>query len=256
MPTLDAPLHLNMLREFRAARIPLHVAVSRGYATRPELEDLVASGGLSAERHRNGTRMLSVAELESRFHHVPTPETYGLQWGDPDLVAPLQFIKNYYLLPLITPYRIAVEIGPGGGRWTRYLAHMRCVYAVDYHQALLDELAKNFDRPNIVRIRNNGTDFPGVPDGVADLVFSFDAFVHFDLPIIERYLIEMRRILKPTGVVFLHYSDKGKIMAARNPAFAENDPDTMRSLVTKCGYSIAQEDTTTMWHSSIIIFTL
>ena len=43
-------------------------------------------------------------------------------------------------------------------------------------------------------------------------------------------------------------------MAAINTAFAINDPSRMRELVNRCGYEIVDEDTTTMWHSAIVIF--
>jgi hypothetical protein len=53
----------------------------------------------------------------------------------------------------------------------------------------------------------------------------------------------------------LHYSDKTKIMAQLNDGFAEMVPERMRGMVKAAGYDILQEDTTTMWHSSIVLFT-
>jgi phospholipid N-methyltransferase len=244
-----------MLAEFRGKRIPLWMAADRGFATRPTLEAAVRRGELTVVTTDKGFRLLSLNELE-RLYGAPKParDIYGMQWGDPDRAPPLNFIRNQYLFPLISPEKTGVEIGPGGGRWTRYLAQMKRLYAIDYHQEMLDELAKRFDRPNIVRIKNNGADFPGVGDQEIDLVFSFDVFVHLDLPIIENYLASMERIMKPGAKAFLHYSDMTKIMARRISSFSQNTPDTMRRMVSDAGYIIEQEDTTTMWHSSIIIF--
>ena len=73
--------------------------------------------------------------------------------------------------------------------------------------------------------------------------------------LICQYLeFNMARVLKKDAVVMIHYSDKTKIMAQINPGFAETTPEIMRRLVVAAGYEILQEDTTTMWHSSIILF--
>ena len=251
MPDLTTTLHLDMLEKFRTEKIPLKVAAERGYAAREVLQQAVATGELRAELQANGTRMLSVADLRERYGE---PNLYGLQWGDPDSLETLQRVRDQYLAPLLSPESTVVEIGPGGGRWTRYLLGVKRLYAVDFHQELLDELAKNFDQPNIVRIKNSGSDFPGVPSASADLIFSFGVFVHLDLPIIESYLSEMRRILKPDGVAFLQYSDKSKPAALKNSAFSDNTPEIMRGLLNDHGYQIVREDTEILWHSSIVIF--
>jgi Methyltransferase domain len=97
---------------------------------------------------------------------------YGLQWGDPGVNGPLKFIRDQYILPYINFDHTAIEIGPGGGRWTRYLLSFRSLYVVDYHQELLDELIKTFKAPNLILIKNSGTNFPGIPENSVDFVFS------------------------------------------------------------------------------------
>lgn len=253
VPELETPLHLNMLRAFRRSRIDIGTAAARGYASRRELALAIEAGKLRAETGSDGPPLVFLEDLEQLFGQ-PRGGAYGMDWGDPELVEPLAFIKRRYVLPLVKPEYTGVEIGPGGGRWTTYLKAMQRLYVVDLHQEMLDELRRRFDQPSIVPIRNNGDDFPGISDAEVDLLFSFDVFVHFELPHIEAYLRNMRRILKPTGRAFIHYSDKTKIMAAVNRGFGVNDPVAMRELVTRCGYFVLQEDTTTMWHSSIIIF--
>jgi SAM-dependent methyltransferase len=254
MPGLDTDLHLHMLRKFHASEIPVHVAVSRGFAKKSEINRAIRGGELSCSEASDGTRLVKVDELE-RVFGASRVGTYGMHWGDPEIVKPLRFVKGHYLKPLLQPGITVTEIGPGGGRWTQYLkAAGRRVYAVDFYQEMLEELARRHRGENIIPVKNNGDDFPGIADDEVDLVFSFDAFVHFDLPLVEAYLRNMRRVMKPGARAFINYSDKRKIMAQLNDGFAENDPDTMRELVTCLGYKIVIEDTTTMWHSSIVIF--
>lgn len=183
-------------------------------------------------------------------------QIYGLDWGDPEFVAPLRFTCDRFVRPYIDPKHCALEIGPGGGRWTRYLLGFEKLYVVDYHAELIAEVRKNFNRPNMVFITNNGTDFPGVGKRSIDFLFSFGVFVHLDIPLIEAYLKNIKPILKPKANVVIHYSDKTKIMAQMNSSFSENDPERMRALVTTAGYKIVDEDITTMWHSSVMRFTL
>jgi hypothetical protein len=186
-----------------------------------------------------------------------SPPLYGLEWGDPDVVPPLTFIRDRYVLPYVNARHSAVEIGPGGGRWTRYLLGFGTLYAVDYHQELLDELKRNFGRrPNLRFIRNEGTDFPGIDGQSIDYVFSFGTFVHLDFHLIEAYLAAMRPILRQGANVVLQYSDKRKIMAQINEGFADNSPERMHEALQRMGYRILEEDTTSLWHSSVIRFTM
>jgi ubiquinone/menaquinone biosynthesis C-methylase UbiE len=184
----------------------------------------------------------------------PSTQLYGLEWGDPEVFRPLKFVRDQYLLPYVNPQHTAVEIGPGGGRWTRYLLGFGQLYVVDYHAELLQELKKHFNRPNMQFVHNHGTDFPGIADDSIDFIFSFGCFVHLDAHLIEQYLKNMRRILKGTGNALIQYSDKTKIIAQTNRGFAENNPDRMRKMVMESGFRILEEDLTTMWHSSIIRF--
>lgn len=200
-------------------------------------------------------KALHVNMLErSKAAQPDGPGFYGLQWGDPNTHPALQLVRDRFLAPYVKLNEKAVEIGPGGGRWTRYMLSFQRLYVVDHFQELLDELARNFRAPHLTPIRNNGTDFPGIPDSSIDFVFSFGVFVHLDLPIIDGYLQEMRRILRPSANVVIQYSDKRKPEAARNASFADNDPDRMRQLVEQRGYVVVEEDLDPLPHSAIIRF--
>ena len=216
MPGLDSTLHLDMLRDYK--------------------------------EKNSFWRRLRRAKREL----MSSRELYGMEWGDPEIVRPLGFIRDRYVLPYVNAGHTAVEIGPGGGRWTQYLLGFRQVYVVDYHRELLLQLQKNFDRANLTMIQNNGCDFPNIPDRAVDFIFSFGCFVHLDTDLISLYLANMRRIIKPGASMVIHYSDQTKIMAQVNPGFSQNTPEQMRHLVHSAGYQILEEDLTTMWHSSII----
>jgi phospholipid N-methyltransferase len=219
MPDLTTTLHLEMLRR--------------------------------SKRRRNLARRL----LRALKREFSRSDLYGLEWGDPEVIEPLQFIRDRYLFPYVIAEKCAVEIGPGGGRWTRYMLGFGNIYVVDYYQEILNELRRNFVAPNLTFVKNNGTDFPGIDDRSVDYLFSFGTFVHLDMHLIAEYLTNMRRILKPDANIVIHYSDKTKVMAQINNNFSDNTPEKMRSLVLAARYKICEEDLTSMWHSSIIRFT-
>jgi SAM-dependent methyltransferase len=184
------------------------------------------------------------------------PAIYGLEWGDPDVWTPLVFIRDRYVLPFVNPDHVAMDIGCGGGRWTRYLLGFKTVYAVDYYAALISEFRRSFDRyKNVTAIKNNGTDFPGVAPHSVDYILSFGCFGHLNHDLIDGYLANIKTILKPGGNAVIHYSDKRKLMA-KEAAFADNTPEQMRALVLRHGFTIVEEDTGTMWNGAIVHFTV
>jgi SAM-dependent methyltransferase len=195
-------------------------------------------------------------EAAKRLQQPSPMSLYGLHWGDAQREPWLRLVRDEFLLPFVHPDRSGVEIGPGGGRWTRYMLTLGRLYAVDFHQELLDEVAQNFRTPGLMLIKNSGTDFPGIPPASVDLVFSFGVFVHLDAPIIAGYLDNIRSIVRPGADIILQYSDKTKHAARVNPTFSDNDPDRMRSMITDRGYRIIREDTGRLPHSSIAYFTL
>ena len=152
MPSLDTSLHLDMFmrgKRMRSLRARLKKAI----------------------------RILSARD-----------DIYGLEWGDPEESPPLGYVRDHFLRPYIQPKTTVLEIGPGGGRWTRYMLGAKRIYAVDYHKDLLEELAVNIDTSTLIHIKNDGDNFPNVPEGSIDFLFSFGVFVHLDIDIIDRYL--------------------------------------------------------------------
>ncbi len=219
----------------------------------PDLDTSLHVNMLTASKIK---RWLPIRVLRAIKRELSSKDLYGLEWGDPDRLEPLQFIRDRYVLPYVNSKHHALEIGPGGGRWTRYLLGFGKLYVVDYHDELLKELRKNFNKPNMVFVKNNGSDFPGIEEGSIDYLFSFGTFVHLDIHLIESYLKNIRPLVKPGVNIVIHYADKTKIMAQVRKSFSDNTPDKMRKMVLDSGYKILEEDLTTMWHSSIVRFTI
>jgi len=218
MPDLDTTLHVDMLRSYK------------------EQNSFV----------RRVRRAVREVVFPKRF--------YGLQWGDPETSGPHVFMRDRYILPYVKPDQVALEIGPGGGRWTRYLVGFRKLYVVDYYPELLQELRGHVNEPNMEFIVNHGTDFPGVPANSVDYVLSIACFVHLEPHLIAAYLKSIYGVLKPGGHAVITYSDKTKIGAQLNHTFTGNTPELMREMVIQAGFRVVEEDLTILWNSGVIRF--
>lgn len=207
---------------------------------------------LDTKLHLN---MLKTSKEQKKFD--ANTEVYGLHWGDPENNPPLKYVRDHFLMPYISDSSNVLEIGVGGGRWTRYMLESKHVYAVDYHVELLEELKLNYNFANMSFVLNNGDDFPGIQHKSIDFIFSFGTFVHIDINIIDTYLSNIKPLLKDGASVVLQYSDMRKPMAKLlTGSFSENEPATMKKLIYSHGYTIFEEDEQTLWHSAIVRFGL
>jgi ubiquinone/menaquinone biosynthesis C-methylase UbiE len=218
---------------------------------------------LSTQLHN---QMLRQSKRANAFHRrllravrdaVREPWIYGNDWAVIRNVPPLRHVLEHWVLPYVKPDQVALEIGAGGGRWTRHMLGFRKLYLVDYYPEVMAETKRSLgNRGNLEFVLNNGSDFPGIADSSIDFCFSFGTFVHLDPPIIESYLDNLRRVMKPGANIVIQYSDKTKVLAQKNEGFSDNTPEKMRLAIESRGYRILEEDTTSLWHSSLVRFAI
>ncbi len=104
-----------------------------------------------------------------------------------------------------------LEIAPGYGRWTQFLRlYCHSLVAVDLSEKCIEHCKRRFAGDNQVEFHvNDGRSLSVVPDGSIDLVFSFDSLVHVHKDVVEAYLAELARKLKPNGLGLVHHSNLG-----------------------------------------------
>lgn len=136
----------------------------------------------------------------------------GDEWSEPWGGAEAQWYGSLYpRIHRFLPAANILEIACGFGRWTQFLKeHCDQLTAVDLSEKCIDACRERFDGDERLRfITNDGTTVPEVADASIDFVFSFDSLVHVDQATISAYLGELRRVLKPEGVAFIHHSNYG-----------------------------------------------
>jgi ubiquinone/menaquinone biosynthesis C-methylase UbiE len=113
--------------------------------------------------------------------------------------------------PLIegSDFSCTVELAAGHGRNTEKLRHLaKKLYAVDINKENIEFMKARFaSAANVVCVKNDGVNLDGIRDGEATFVYSFDAMVHFDSDVVRAYLAEFKRVLRPGGRGFCHYSN-------------------------------------------------
>lgn len=95
-----------------------------------------------------------------------------------------------------------LDLGVGAGRTSRYLAEARSYLGVDYSTAMVEACRRELPALRFVTGDARHLDF--VADASVDLVlFSYNGIDHADAAGRRRILAEMRRVLRPGGLMIL-----------------------------------------------------
>jgi SAM-dependent methyltransferase len=142
----------------------------------------------------------------NEFEWLERGDEWSKTWGN----ATSQWYWS--ILPRIhafLPAENILEIAPGHGRWTQFLlSHCQSYQGYDLSQKCVDACKSRFqNNKNAEFFLNDGLSLGGVKSGSIDFVFSFDSLVHAEIDVLKSYLSELRRILSPTGVAFIHHSN-------------------------------------------------
>jgi SAM-dependent methyltransferase len=152
-------------------------------------------------------------------------------WGDtPAFWAGAIWPRIHAFLPADS----ILEIGPGYGRWTQYLKDLcRELTVVDLAENCIDHCRHRFADAANIRYQVNDGQSLDVPAQSIDFVFSFDSLVHAPDRVLAGYLDQLRAILRPTGVAFVHHSNLGAHPLSSR--LSHRLPDRLRSKLAEWG---------------------
>lgn len=119
------------------------------------------------------------------------------------------------ILPRIhrfVPTGSILEIACGYGRWTHFLKDLcRTLSVIDLSEECISACRERFSGCSHIGYHlNDGKSLDMVDDASIDFVFSFDSLVHADQSVLEAYIAQFSRILKPGGAAFIHHSNLGE----------------------------------------------
>ena len=136
-------------------------------------------------------------------------EEWSAAWGGSDAQWFGSFLPR---LHTFLPARTILEIAPGFGRWTRFLAdHCDRLIGVDVSERCVDACRARFrSSPKMSFIVNDGRSLEAIDDGSIDLAISLDSLVHVESDVLVAYVNELGRKLASDGVAFIHHSNLGR----------------------------------------------
>lgn len=167
------------------------------------------SHGRERERDESPSRYEAMWDEYSRFWDA---EPYfrrfrflGDEWGPDEWVRQ---IVGAYAAPYLRPESRALEIGPGGGRYTVRLAPLCFELAcVDVSGEMLARLERRLAHyGHVAYEKGNGRDLGAFPEKSVDFVFAFNVFVQLEIEDVYGYLLEIERVLSPGGAASIHYA--------------------------------------------------
>lgn len=113
-----------------------------------------------------------------------------------------------------------LEIGCGGGQWSKFIAELGVVnklYAIDALSAEHNDFW-NFvghDKKSLIEyVHVQDFSLKDIPDNSLDYVFSYDVFCHISYSGQRQYLENLRKKCKPGAILFIMYADPAKYLSS------------------------------------------
>jgi ubiquinone/menaquinone biosynthesis C-methylase UbiE len=105
--------------------------------------------------------------------------------------------------------RHVLEIAPGQGRWTEFLAETSAFTTlVDLSPNCLSYCQRRFAaKTNVDYFLTTGMSLPHYCTEQINFIWSYDAFVHMHAEVIASYLSECARVLKNGGTAIIHHAN-------------------------------------------------
>jgi SAM-dependent methyltransferase len=134
-------------------------------------------------------------------------EDGGHEWSGP--FGTTENLWNKEIFDTIKEFRgkKILEIAPGFGRITQFLSILASeLIIIDLNPLCIQKTKEKMGNHVLAYLVNDGKSLTGVRNNSQDLVFSYDSFVHMHANVVEEYVKEIYRVLKPGGHAFIHHS--------------------------------------------------
>ncbi len=105
--------------------------------------------------------------------------------------------------------KIVLDVACGEGYGSFYMAAFaKEVIGVDISEEAVTHAAGAYKKDNLRFIQSNAAAIPLSENGIADVVVSFETIEHLDETHQHRFLTEIKRLLKPDGILLISTPDK------------------------------------------------
>ncbi len=145
-------------------------------------------------------------KIWSNFIWIERGDIWSKAWGGTEY---LWYRTIYPRIFSFVPAKSILEIAPGYGRCTQYLKDLaEELSIVDLTERCIEYCKQRFkDKDNLNYYVNDGKSLDMIPDDSIDFIFSWDSLVHCEKDVLEEYVYQFSKKLKPNGVGFIHHSN-------------------------------------------------
>lgn len=142
----------------------------------------------------------------------------------------LELLSAYESARGLPRYGTVIDIGCGAGYGANHLAkNGRRVLGIDYESSVARAAARHYQRSGLAFACMDGMHL-GVRNASVDLACAFQVIEHFNDP--ERFLGELARVLRPSGLAILSTPNALTHVGPRNPFHAhEFTPEELKVLL-------------------------
>ena len=127
--------------------------------------------------------------------------------------------------------KVILEIGPGGGSWTKLMTPAKKIYCLDALSAEHNGFWQYVGEDERIEYHQvEDFSLKEVPDKAIDLVYSYDAFCHISWTGVKTYMTNLLAKLKPGAQGFIMIPDLEKCKPAMTRSFEGEDPDDFDGL--------------------------
>lgn len=112
--------------------------------------------------------------------------------------------------PFLPRSEVALEIGAGLGRISRALAdRYERVIGLDLSEEMLRRARSAVPEERVLFLVGDGVSLAPIRDSSVDLLLTFTVFQHIpDVSVIERYIVESGRVLRPGGLAVFQWNNQ------------------------------------------------
>ena len=146
-------------------------------------------------------------EEQRKWNNPEMWENGGHEWSGP--FGNTENLWNKHLFDTLKDFRgkKILEIAPGYGRITQFLSILASeLLVIDLNEECIKKTKEKMSHHILAYFVNDGKSLTSSRDNSQDLVFSYDSFVHMHTNVIEEYVKESHRVLKPGGHGYIHHS--------------------------------------------------
>lgn len=155
-------------------------------------------------------------------------------------------LRRTFIVPFVNASTVALEIGPGHGRWSILLEQkVASLHLVDLSASCIEFCKKRLAESRKVSYHvNDGKSLPMMAAASVDFTWSFDTFVHVEEPEVRSYARELRRVMRPQSLGVIHHPGTPTAKQRQNGCRSQLDSRKFSAILAENSLHVIRQTST------------